>query len=123
MFVVRDTGAQHFFGVSLARAWKIFKTAYSQVSGIARTVRGPSMSAMPGKVQVVGVSEVRGERVFVLQMLQGRDPKWVALPFFAAYDGQATWFDELRPAFDEDRFFFEEELNRLRERGGSSEKV
>jgi hypothetical protein len=78
------------------------------------------MSAMPGKVQVVGVSEVRGEKVFVLQMLQGRNPEWVAQPFFAAFDGQATWLDELRPAFDEDRFFFEEELDRLRERGLAS---
>ncbi|PKO23450.1 MAG: hypothetical protein CVU38_04035 [Chloroflexi bacterium HGW-Chloroflexi-1] len=32
-------------------------------SGLARTVRGPSMSAYPGKVQVLGVSEVDGDEV------------------------------------------------------------
>ncbi|RJX31199.1 MAG: lysine 2,3-aminomutase [Desulfurivibrio sp.] len=117
MFVVRDTGAHHYFGVPLARAWKIFRTAYRQVSGIARTVRGPSMSAMPGKVQVLGVSEVGGEKVFVLQMLQGRNPQWVARPFFAAFDGQATWLDELRPAFEEESFFFSKELAELQAGG------
>jgi L-lysine 2,3-aminomutase len=45
MFVVRDTGARDYFGMPLVDAWKIFKKAYQKVSGIARTVRGPSMSA------------------------------------------------------------------------------
>ena len=108
MFVVRDTGAQNYFGVPLARSWQIFKSAYQKVSGVARTVRGPSMSAFPGKVQVLGVSEVQGEDVFVLQMLQGRNPDWVGRPFFASYDKKAKWLDELRPAFGEDQFFFEQ---------------
>ena len=30
MFVVRDTGAQHYFGVPLVRAANIFKEAYSK---------------------------------------------------------------------------------------------
>jgi KamA family protein len=49
MFVARDTGAQHFFSVSLERAWKIFREAYQKVSGICRTVRGPVMSCLPVK--------------------------------------------------------------------------
>ena len=48
MFVVRDTGAQHYFGVSLIKAHEIFQQAIQKVSGLARTVRGPSMSATPG---------------------------------------------------------------------------
>ena len=32
---------------------------------------------------------------------------WVGRPFFARYDPQATWLDELRPAFGEEQFFFE----------------
>ena len=50
MFVVRDTGAQHYFGIPLVKAYEIFIKAYKQLSGLARTVRGPSMSATPGKV-------------------------------------------------------------------------
>lgn len=107
MFIPRDTGAQSYFSLPLEEAWQLFRTAYSQVSGICRTVRGPSMSCTPGKVQVLGISEVAGEKVFVLRMLQGRDPDWVARPFFAKYNPNATWMDELEPAFGEEAFFFE----------------
>jgi L-lysine 2,3-aminomutase len=41
MFVECDTGAKHYFEVSLARAWKIYREAVKQVSGLSRTVRGP----------------------------------------------------------------------------------
>lgn len=108
-FVARDTGAQHYFAVQLERAWRIFRNAYQRVSGIARTVRGPSMSAGPGKVQILGVSEVMGEKVFTLQFLQGRNPNWVGRPFFAKYDPKAVWLDDLYPAFGETAFFFEDE--------------
>lgn len=113
MFVARDTGAQHYFSVPLERAWEIFRDAYQQVSGLCRTVRGPSMSANPGKVQLLGVAEIKGEKIFTLRFLQGRDPDWVQRPFFAAYDDKASWLDELNPAFGEEKFFFEEEMEML----------
>lgn len=113
-FVARDTGAQDYFAVPLERAWHIFRNAYQQVSGIARTVRGPSMSAGPGKVHIVGVSEIQGEKVFTLQFLQGRNPDWVARPFFAKYDPKAIWLDDLQPAFGAKRFFFEDEYPLMR---------
>jgi KamA family protein len=106
MFIARDTGAQHYFGVPLSRAWEIFKGAISQVSGLARTVRGPSMSATPGKVAVSGVGMVNNEKVFVLNMLQGKNPNLVDIPFFAKYDEKAMWLDDLKPAFS-DKFIFE----------------
>jgi KamA family protein len=110
MFVARETSGHDYFAVPLARAHDIFRQAYSRVSGLARTVRGPSMSALPGKVLVDGVAEVRGERVFVLSLLQGRDPDWCRRPFFARYDERATWLSELRPAFGEREFFYERAL-------------
>jgi len=109
MFVVRDTGAQHYFGVPLVKAEKIFRSAFRQVSGLARTVRGPSMSATPGKVHVLGVSEINGQKVIVLQLLQGRESEWVGIPFFAKYDENAIWLDDLEPAFGE-KFFFDDEF-------------
>jgi len=109
MFVARDTGARHYFEVPLVRAWQVFREAYQQVSGLCRTVRGPSMSATPGKVQVLGVAEVGDKKVLTLRFLQGRNPDWVGRPFFAEYDAKATWLDELKPAF-ENKFFFEDEL-------------
>ncbi len=110
MFVARDTGAKHYFDVPLVRAWEIFRDAYKRVPGLARTVRGPSMSADPGKVCVLGPADVAGQRVLALNFLQGRNPDWVGRPFFAEYDEEATWLDELRPAFGEEKFFFEDEL-------------
>ena len=113
MFLARDTGAQHYFALPLARAWEIFQKAYTQVSGIARTVRGPSMSAEPGKVQVLGKTEIKGEEVFALRFIQGRNSDWAHRPFFAKYDEEAIWLDDLKPAFDEDEFFYEEEYRKL----------
>ena len=113
MFAVRDTGAQHYFGVPLVRAHKIFREAYSSVSGLARTVRGPSMSATPGKVHVLGVTTINDQKLIVLSFLQGRNPDWVQRPFFAKYDENAIWLDDLKPAFTE-QFFFEEEMKILK---------
>ena len=109
MFVVRDTGAQHYFGMSLIDAQIIFRDAYKKVTGLARTVRGPSMSATPGKVQILGITELDGQKVMVLRFLQGRNPDWVQIPFLAKYDEKAIWLDELKPITG-DKFFFEEEL-------------
>jgi KamA family protein len=106
MFVERDTGPQGYFAVPLVRAAQIFRDAYSSVSGLCRTVRGPSMSATPGKVCVDGVAEIAGQRVFVLHMIQARDPALVGTPFFAQFDPDAVWLSDLRPAFA-DRFPFE----------------
>ena len=112
MFVVRDTGAQHYFGVPLVRAQEIFRKAYSSVSGLARTVRGPSMSATPGKVHVIGTTTINDQKVMVLRFLQGRNPEWVDIPFFAKYDENAIWLDDLTPAFSE-KFFFEDEMKKI----------
>ena len=113
MFVVRDTGAQHYFGISLVKAYEIFKKAYSSVSGLARTVRGPSMSATPGKVHVIGTANLNDQKVIVLRFLQGRNPDWVQVPFFAKYDKNAIWLDDLKPALA-DKFFFDEEMKNFK---------
>ena len=115
MFVVRDTGAQHYFGVPLVRAQEIFRDAYQMVSGLARTVRGPSMSAMPGKIQILGVTQIGKAKAIVMRFLQGRNPKWVQRPFLAKYDGKAIWMDGLKP-WDGKKFFFEKELEQILER-------
>lgn len=112
MFVARDTGAQDYFAVTLEEAWKIYKQAYSSVSGLARTVRGPSMSANPGKVQILGVSKINQEKMFVLRFIQGRDPNWVGKPFFAKFNPNAIWLSDLTPLANKKQFFFEEELER-----------
>lgn len=108
MFVERDTGPSQYFELPLAKAYAVFQEAYKQVSGLARTVRGPSMSAHPGKVVIDGIVTLGGEKVFALQFLQARNADWVRKPFYAKFDSKATWFDQLVPAFGEDKFFFQE---------------
>ena len=120
MFVERDTGPKDYFEVPLVRAAEIFREAYRDVCGLARTVRGPSMSATPGKVVVDGVVNIRGEKAIALRLLQARNPEWVGVPFFARYDPTAVWLDQLRPAFGENEFFYEAGLRRLREESHDS---
>ena len=108
MFVERDTGPQDYFAVPLARAYEVFRDAYASVSGLCRTVRGPSMSATPGKIGVDGVVEIAGQQVFALHLIQARDPRLVGRPFFAQFDPGAVWLSDLRPAFA-DRFPFDPE--------------
>jgi KamA family protein len=112
MFVERDTGPQDYFAVPLARAHEVFRDAYASVSGLCRTVRGPSMSATPGKVGVDGVVEIGGQKVFALHLIQARDPRLVGRPFFAQFDPGAVWLSDLRPAFA-DRFPFDPEPDDL----------
>ena len=113
MFIVRDTGARHYFEIPIVEAWRIFHEAYKKVSGICRTVRGPSMSATPGKIQILGPASIHNDQVMVLRFIQGRNPDWTTRPFFAKYDPKAMWLDDLKPAFNE-KFFYEAELNDMK---------
>ena len=94
-FVERDTGPHEYFKVPLAEAVRIFRTAYRQLPGLARTVRGPVMSATPGKVVVDGIEETEQGRFFQLRLLQARDPDLVGRPFRARYSADAAWLDDL----------------------------
>jgi L-lysine 2,3-aminomutase len=96
MFIARDTGPQAYFEVPLDRAWGIFASAYTTLPGLARTVRGPVMSATPGKV-VVDFAESRpdGDPVLHLRFLQARDPRLVGRPFQARMRPGSAWLDDL----------------------------
>ena len=106
MFVERDTGPKNYFEIPLERTYRIFTKAYKKVSGLCRTVRGPSMSATPGKIMIDGITEINGEKVFALKFIQARNPDWTNQIFFARFDKEATWLDDLKPAFGEKDFFF-----------------
>ena len=97
MFLARDTGAQSFFSVPLDEAHTIFSHALRSTSGLCRTVRGPVMSATPGKVEVTGVEEIMGQAAIVLRFVQCRHESWIGRVFFAKYKPNAIWFDDLEP--------------------------
>ena len=110
LFIARNTGPRSYFEVPLAEALRVFSDAFTRVSGLARTVRGPIMSAAPGKVLLDAITTINGQKVFVLKMIQGRDPAWVNRVFFARFDPRATWLDQLEPVFGMREFFFERPL-------------
>jgi len=114
LFIARNTGAHHYFAVPLARAYAIFNEVVSNISGLCKTVRGPSMSTRQGKVKVDGTTRIQGSKVFILSFLEARHPEWINRPFFAKYDENVTWLDELEPAFDETGFFFERKPQRIK---------
>ena len=107
MFVPRNTGAHRFFSIPLVKAYDIYRKAFSRVSGLARTVRGPSMSALQGKIKIDGIPEIRGKKYICMSFIQGRSAEWVKKPFFSEYDAKACWIDELKPAFGDKAFFFD----------------
>jgi L-lysine 2,3-aminomutase len=112
MFVERNTGAYNYFEIPLVKAWDIYRHAISNISGLAKTARGPSMSTKYGKIEIQGVTSIKNEKVFVLRFIQGRKSNWVQRPFFAKFDPNATWFDQLKPAFGEKDFFFIKEMKK-----------
>lgn len=95
MFIERDTGAHDYFKVSLADSLTIYRRAYQSISGLARTARGPVMSAVNGKVEILDITEIAGDKYFVLHYLQARIPKEVGHVFFAKYNADAYWFSDL----------------------------
>lgn len=113
MLVERQTGAKNYFEIPLHRTWEIFQRAFQKVSGLSRTVRGPVMLALPGKVVIDGIAKIQNEKVFVLSFLQARDPNWCKRPFFAKYDAESTWLTTLKPAFEENKFFYESQLEEI----------
>lgn len=113
MFVARDTGPQQFFEVTLDKCLTIYQEARKKLSGLGHTARGPSMSCGPGKICLLGRETVAGEDVFVLRFLQGRNNDWCDRVFFAKYCDKATWIDQLKPAFGEEKFFFEDEYKSI----------
>lgn len=98
MFLARDTGAQHYFAVPIAKAFGIYNQAFSSLSGLGRTARGPVMSTNPGKVHILGVTEVEKEKAFVFKFIQARNVDIIDKIYFAIYDEEAIWLDDFQPA-------------------------
>ncbi|HWK07168.1 MAG TPA: hypothetical protein VNS58_26230 [Puia sp.] len=111
MFIARDTGAQNYFAVPLIDALRIFSKSYQDISGLARTARGPCMSTTPGKIQILGAADEGGESLLMLKFLRARRKEWTDKIFFAKYDDQSIWLDDLTPASGFEHFFYEKDYS------------
>jgi hypothetical protein len=74
------------------------------------------MSASPGKIVVLGIETIGNQRYFLLKFLQARVRNWTERVFFAEFDPHATWIDELKPAFGQKEFFFEDDYRKIQQR-------
>ncbi|MEX0988083.1 MAG: lysine 2,3-aminomutase [Bacteroidales bacterium] len=97
MFIERETGPYEYFGIPLARVFEIYQKAVKYTASLSKTATAPVMSAAKGKVQIMGVVEnpLDQENYFMLQYVRHRDASKTYKPFFARYDEEATWFDQL----------------------------
>jgi len=107
MFIESSGGLTDYFRIPLIQAFSIFQEAQQQVSGLAKTICGPVFNKMTGKIHIIGIAEIKGEKVFILKFLYSINHNNVGKIFFAQYDETATSLDQLKPAFGESKFFFE----------------
>lgn len=100
MFIERETGPYEYFGLPIARVYDIYHNAIRESASFAKTLTAPVMSASKGKVQVMSVVDnpVDQKKYFMLQYVRHRDASQTFRPFFAHYDEEATWFDQLEIA-------------------------
>jgi L-lysine 2,3-aminomutase len=104
MFLPRDTGAQHYFAEDLRTAIDLYKNAIQKVSGLSRTAKGPVMSVLDGKVELL---DYEGD-VYYLRYLQHRNPG-MAYKVFKGRElaGDPKWFTDLVAVDDEGQHYFE----------------
>ena len=105
MFVLRDAGPRSYFAVPLKRALNIYAAAQENLSGLAKSARGPVLSASMGKVCIHGIVKLNEEEYVVMRYTQARDSAMTYQPFLAHVDPNATWFDQLIPAPGYESFF------------------
>ena len=109
MYCARPTGEHHYFTAPLADMEKIFSKIYRSLASINRPSRYLSMTSSAGKISILGITEVHGEKAFALKFTESRNMKWMDRVFLAKYNEKENTIALLKP-FDTDRYFFEQEL-------------
>ena len=105
MFVERDTGARHYFQLDLLQCWSTFSDAKRRVGGLARSARGPVMSAVAGKIEVLSAERRADEIRYQLRYVRARNEANVGPIFSAISSGPAYWVTDLQPLTDSDKYY------------------
>lgn len=109
MYCARPTGEHHYFAVSLADMNRVFQKVYRSLPSISRPTRYITQTSSAGKISLMGVAEVKGEKAFVLKFNESRNMEWMDKVFLAKYDENEKVIENLKP-FEGDKYFFEDEL-------------
>jgi len=114
MYLARPTGEHHYFTVPLAEIDKVFSKIYRSLASINRPSRYITQTSSAGKVSLLGTTEVKGEKAFVLKFNESRNMEWMDRVFLAKYDEKENTIENLEP-FEGDKYFFEDELRQIEE--------
>lgn len=112
MYCARHTGEHHYFTAPLADIDKVFSLVFRSLASLHRPSRYITMTTSAGKLSLLGTTEVRGEKVFVLKFNESRNMAWMDKVILAKYSATETRVDKLEP-FDAPEFFFEKELAKI----------
>jgi lysine 2,3-aminomutase len=112
MYCARATGEHHYFTAPLADIEKVSNLIFRSLASINRPSRYITMTTSAGKLSILGVAEVNGEKAFALKFNESRNMEWMDRVFLAKYDERESRVDFLTP-FDTSEFFFEDELRQI----------
>lgn len=112
MYCARPTGEHHYFTAPLSDVSGIFNKVYRSLSSVNRPSRYITMTSSAGKISLLGTTEIKGEKVFVLKFNEGRNMKWIDAIYFAKYDEKENTVEKLKP-YGCEKFFYEDELMKI----------
>ena len=114
MYFARPTGEHHYYGAPVAKIEEIFNLVYRSLALINRPCRHILISLSEGKIAVLGISFINGEKCFALQFTEACNMKWMDRVFHAKYNETENKIDCLEP-LDTEKYFFEDELVEIEE--------
>ncbi len=112
MYCARPTGEHHYFTTPLADIDRVFSKVYQELASINRPSRYITMTSSAGKISLMGTTEIKGEKLFVLKFNEGRNMNWLDRVYLAKFDENENTIANLKP-YPEDKHFFEEELKQI----------
>jgi L-lysine 2,3-aminomutase len=115
MYAARPTGEHHYFAPPMPDIERVFRKLYNSLASINRPSRHISMTISAGKLAILGISIIGGEKCFALQFTEARNMEWMNRVFHAKYDEEKNKIDLLLP-FDTEKYFFEDELKEIEEK-------
>jgi L-lysine 2,3-aminomutase len=110
MYCPRPTGEHHYFSTPLAEMNAVFQKVYRELPSISRPSRYITMTSSAGKTSLLGVTEINGEKLFVLKFNESRNMEWMDEVYLAKYDENQTVIEHLEP-YEVDQYFYEDELD------------
>jgi len=112
LYCARPTGEHHYFTTPLADIDRVFSKVYQELASINRPSRYITMTSSAGKISLMGTTEIKGEKLFVLKFNEGRNMNWLNKVYLAKYDENENTIANLKP-YPEDKHFYEDELKQI----------